>query len=117
MLRGVARVAVPRLPGTRSYYVVGAGEEGIWGATMARVFWTVWALIFPAAIFTWKIPHMAWTPNNQWIFGTTDKWYTDGTEMEGDEATANLRIQRERIMPIMDAYQAKIEGGGAAESH
>ena len=37
------------------------------------------------------------------------------TEMKGEEATANLRLQRERIMPIMDAYLEKIEKAAAAQ--
>lgn len=95
---------------TRSYFSPGAGETGIWAETLKRTlsafYWLGW---FWMPLFLYKVVYRRNCPDKQWVCQSTDKWYSDGTEMKGDEATANLRLQRERIMPIMDAYLEKIE--------
>ena len=94
----------------RSYFSAGAGEVGITGATMARFYKGLFFFCFCGCpLFMYKVAIKPWTPDQQFVYMTTDKWYSDGTELKGEEATANLRLQRERIMPIMDAYLEKIE--------
>ena len=100
--------------GARTYFMPGAGEVGITGATQKKILQTLMFLggvVCP--IFIYKVAMKPWTPDKQFICMSTDKWYSDGTEMKGEEATANLRLQRERIMPIMDAYLEKIEKSAA----
>ena len=98
----------------RSYFMPGAMEVGITGVTMKKILMTLFVLCyFFIPVFIYKIAMKPWTPDKQFICMSTDKWYSDGTEMKGEEATANLRLQRERIMPIMDAYLEKIEKAAA----
>lgn len=109
--------AASQTSASRSYFYAGGMEVGITGATMKKILQTLMFLTFIVApIFMYKVIHRPWTPDKQFICTSTDKWYSDGTEMKGEEATANLRLQRERIMPIMDAYLEKIEKA-AAPSH
>jgi hypothetical protein len=117
-------VAVPRVT-TRGYFMSGLGDTGIWGASMHKLINTLTFLtLIVGPIFIYRITYRPYNPDKQ--FGPamhTDKWYDDGTVMKGEEATANLRLQRERLMPIMDAYLEKIEaskggnGGGADHGH
>ena len=100
----------------RTYFMPGAMEVGITGATQYKILITLmWLGGFFCPIFIYKFAMKPWTPDKQFICMSTDKWYSDGTEMKGEEATANLRLQRERIMPIMDAYLEKIEKAAAAQ--
>lgn len=95
---------------SRTYFSAGTGEVGIWGNNMGRLIKTLTiAVYFVCPLFMWKMVIRRYNPDKQWISMSTDKWYSDGTVMTGDEATANLRLQRERIMPIMDQYLEKIE--------
>jgi hypothetical protein len=94
----------------RTYFSAGTGEVGIWGRNMGTLISTLSFACFVALpIFMYKVVYRRYNPDKQWIAMSTDKWYSDGTVMKGDEAHANLRIQRERIMPIMDQYLQKIE--------
>ena len=103
---------------TRNYFVAGTGEEGIWGATMSKTFYNLFFIAYvPMPLFLYRVVYRRYCPDQQWVCSPCDKWYSDGTEMDGEEATANLRIQRERIMPIMDSYLEAMElskgvGGG-----
>ena len=44
----------------------------------------------------------------------TELFDSDGTELEGEEAVASMRVYRERIMPFMDDYKDKIEAAGGS---
>ena len=99
---------------TRKYYYSGAGEEGIWAETLRRwVLWMQWMCFLVCPFILYKLIHRRYNPDKQWPAATTDRWYSDGTELKGEEAHANLRLQRERIMPIMDKYMEKIEAATA----
>ena len=100
----------------RGYYNEGYGCEGIWKKTMdiltKRVMFSLpvcWYLIY-------KVVFGRHNPSRQWIWGPrSELMESDGTEMEGEEAVANLRIHRERIMPIMNEYKARMEQAGVSD--
>jgi hypothetical protein len=100
----------------RGYYYHGYGCEGIWYKTMdiltRRIMYSIplaWYLIY-------KVVFGRHNPGRQWIWGPrSELMESDGTEMEGEEAVANLRIHRERIMPIMNEYKARMEQAGVSD--
>eukprot|EP00758_Cryptobia_borreli_P011148 Tbor_TRINITY_DN5630_c4_g2::TRINITY_DN5630_c4_g2_i1::g.8407::m.8407 len=93
----------------RTYFYHNAGEVGIWGSTMYTL------LIYMSTFFSLAVGYTFYklcfshSNYNQFMSATSDLWEDDGTVMEGEEAVANLRIYRERIMPFMDEYAEKIE--------
>jgi hypothetical protein len=102
-----ARLAAP-VAQRRTYFVMGAAEEGAWGTSMRTVTIRVVYLNIFAAFYIYNFCWRRHNPDRQWVYGSTDLWEDDGTVMEGEEAVANLRIQRERIMPMMEEYEQKI---------
>ncbi len=105
-----------RSVGMRTYYNEGYGCEGIWLVTM-KVLIDRMLYFVP---FTWyiiyKVVFGRHYPDRQWVWGPrSDLYESDGTEMEGEEAVANLRIHRERIMPIMNEYKQRMEQAGVTD--
>jgi hypothetical protein len=118
MFRRVATKAPTMMTGTcqaRSYFFVNPGEQGIWGKTMKNMCRNI-AVLF--ALCPFALYKVAFIDRNncprQFITDASDFYESDGTELEGEEAVANLRIYRERIMPFMDDYNDRIEA--ASES-
>jgi hypothetical protein len=95
--------------GARSYFYACPGETGISGATMQSALKLTLVLIVAQAIGIRVFIFNRYTTKNQFVEDSTDLWENDGTEMEGDEAVANLRIQHERIMPFMNDIKDKLE--------
>lgn len=93
----------------RSYFYAGGGETGIWGKTMqATVRNITWATAI-SIVIVFKLVFINYSTHNQFVSESTDLWEDDGTKLEGEEAVANLKIYRERIMPFMDSMQEKID--------
>ena len=65
----------------------------------------IWVTIF----WIYRVVFGRYSNRNQFLDDTTDLWENDGTEMEGDEAVANLRIQHERLSPFLADIQAQID--------
>lgn len=121
MMRRFAAPTTTRIVGkpnaVRNYYIFGYGEHGIWGATMSaicnRLLWFVPVMCYSI----YRVVHSRNSPSRQWIYGPrTDLYFDDGTELEGEEAVANLKIHYERIMPFMNEYKDKIEAAGGSVS-
>ncbi|KPA81111.1 putative mitochondrial hypothetical protein [Leptomonas pyrrhocoris] len=93
----------------RSYFYPCPGETGISGATMQSTLKITLFLIVAQVIFIRLYIFRRLTTMNQFVEDSTDLWENDGTEMEGEEAVANLRIQHERIMPFMNDIKDKLE--------
>lgn len=92
----------------RSYFYAGGGECGIWAATMKAVVKNLtWATAISVVIL-FKLVFVNHSTHNQFVSETSDLWESDGTELEGEEAVANLKIYRDRIMPFVEALDEKI---------
>ncbi|KAG5495181.1 hypothetical protein JKF63_02236 [Porcisia hertigi] len=95
--------------GARTYFYANCGETGISGATMQALLKLTLACV---VVQTFAIRYFVFerlSTKKQFIEDSTDLWESDGTEMEGEEAVANLRIQHERIMPFMNDIKDKLE--------
>eukprot|EP00758_Cryptobia_borreli_P011150 Tbor_TRINITY_DN5630_c4_g2::TRINITY_DN5630_c4_g2_i3::g.8412::m.8412 len=92
----------------RTYFYHNACEVGSCGATFRALNNYTIGAAFVCWSYSYYIISKANT-YNQFVTSSTDLWEDDGTVMEGEEAVANLRIYRERIMPFMDEYAEKIE--------
>ncbi|KAL7695472.1 hypothetical protein N2W54_001388 [Lotmaria passim] len=95
--------------GARTFFYACPGETGISGATMRCALKVTLGLIVAEAIGIRLYIFKRLTTMNQFVEDSTDLWDSDGTEMEGEEAVANLRIQHERIMPFMNDIKDKLE--------
>lgn len=92
----------------RTYFYANVGESGISAATLKACLKITLTLIVCEAFFIkWYVFQHLGT-QKQFVEDSTDLWNDDGTQMEGDEAVANLRIQHERIMPFMDDIKGKL---------
>ncbi|CAJ1035373.1 hypothetical protein NXY56_006248 [Leishmania guyanensis] len=95
--------------GARTYFYANCGETGISGATMQVMLKVTLAC---CVVQVFAIRHFVFNrlgTKKQFIEDSTDLWTNDGTEMEGEEAVANLRIQHERIMPFMNDIKDKLD--------
>ncbi len=74
-------------------------------------------LLLPLSwLFMYKVVFGRHNPDRQWIYGPrSEMMMSDGTQLEGEEAVANLKIHRERIMPIMNEYKARMEAAGVTD--
>ncbi|KAK7201389.1 hypothetical protein NESM_000201400 [Novymonas esmeraldas] len=107
-LRSVASGRVA-LPGARTYFYANCGETGISGSTMQSLLKVTIACTIVQAYAIRHYVFLGMTTKNQYVDDSTDLWEDDGTEMEGEEAVANLRIQHERIMPFMNDIKDKLD--------
>ena len=98
----------------RTYFVPTTGEKGIWGASFAALIRTIGVCTAGGAYVIYKLGMSRHSPNQQWLYVRTDLWEDDGTQLEGDEATANLRIQRSRVLPFLDDGSGE---GGHGHGH
>ncbi|KPI89483.1 hypothetical protein ABL78_1359 [Leptomonas seymouri] len=107
----IQNVAVSRAlrASTRSYFYACPGETGISGSTMQCALKVTLSLIILQIIGIRVFIFKRLSTKNQFVEDATDLWENDGTEMEGEEAVANLRIQHERIMPFMNDIKDKLE--------
>lgn len=96
-------------PGARTYFYANCGETGISGATMQALLKVTLACCVVQMVGIRYFVFLRLTTKNQFVEDSTDLWESDGTEMEGEEAVANLRIQHERIMPFMNDIKDKLE--------
>lgn len=95
--------------GSRSFFYENPGEHGISGATMQAC---LKATLFFTVVQAFAIRHFVFdrmSTKRQFVQDSTDLWEDDGTEMQGEEAVANLRIQHERIMPFMNDIKDKLD--------
>ncbi|KAG5493638.1 hypothetical protein JIQ42_02011 [Leishmania sp. Namibia] len=95
--------------GARTYFYANCGETGISGATMQTLLKVTLAC---CVVQVFAIRHYVFDrlgTKKQFLEDSTDLWENDGTEMEGEEAVANLRIQHERIMPFMNDIKDKLD--------
>ncbi|CBH17208.1 uncharacterized protein TEOVI_000385200 [Trypanosoma equiperdum] len=99
--------------GARTYFYPNPGETGISGATMKTLLKITCSVILVQALAIRYFVFERYGTKNQYVQDCTDLWDDDGTVMEGEEAVANLRIQRERIMPFMNDIKEKLEAAGA----
>ena len=98
----------------RTYFYAGAGEVGIWGKSQATMCRNVAILAATVPLVLYKLVFVDRCPGErQFVADASELFDSDGTEMEGEEAVANLRIYRERIMPFMDDYSEKIEAASS----
>ncbi|ORC91547.1 uncharacterized protein TM35_000051430 [Trypanosoma theileri] len=104
--------ARPMLRGARSYFYPCPGETGISGETMKTLLKLTVTAITIESIGMWYIMFTRYSTRFQYVEDSTDLWEDDGTVMEGEEAVANLRLQRERIMPFMNDIKEKLEAAG-----
>jgi hypothetical protein len=112
----LSTASAPRFVNARTYYNSGYGQEGIWGKTMKILTDRIMFSVPIAWYFIYKVCFGRHNTSRQWIWGPrTEMMESDGTELEGEEAVANLRIHRERIMPIMNEYKARMEEAGVAD--
>jgi hypothetical protein len=99
---------------TRTYFYAGAGEVGIWGKTLLNMCRNIAILAFVAPFVLYKVAFVDRANiGRQFVADASDLYESDGTEMEGEEAVANLRIYRERIMPFMEEFEGKIEAASS----
>ncbi|CAG9580794.1 conserved hypothetical protein [Leishmania major strain Friedlin] len=95
--------------GARTYFYANCGETGISGATMQVLIKLTLACCVVQICAIRYFVFQRLTTKNQFVEDSTDLWENDGTEMEGEEAVANLRIQHERIMPFMNDIKDKLD--------
>jgi len=78
----------------------------------------MWILL-PVGLFTiyWLMFRRFSTTSQFGHQNYCDLWEDDGTQMEGEEAVAHLRIQRERVMPFMEEINQKLEAAGVSSGH
>ena len=98
----------------RTFFYDGAGEAGIVKATMKQCIRLTQIAIWVTLFWVYKVVFGKYSNRNQFLDDTTDLWESDGTEMEGEEAVANLRIQYERLTPFMADIKAQLEAKGIA---
>ena len=116
--RAVVKVPTAAASGQlRSYFFVNPGEVGIWGQTMRSLCRNIAVMfaLMPFALYKFVFVDRNNCPR-QFINTSSDFDESDGTELEGEEAVANLRIYRERIMPFMDDYTERIEAASGNSS-
>ena len=99
---------------TRPFFYEGAGEVGIMGNTCRFICKATMALCVFSSYMIYKIVIVRFGVDKQLVADSTDLWYDDGTVMEGEEATANLQIAVDRVMPFMDEYKDKIAAAASA---
>jgi len=97
----------------RGFFYAGAGEVGIYGSSLRTYCLIITGSMVFQAAYGYYMMFGPWYSNRQYAPFSTDLQTSDGTEMEGEEAVANLKLQYERIMPFMEEMKAKVE---AAES-
>ncbi|RNE97406.1 uncharacterized protein Tco025E_09467 [Trypanosoma conorhini] len=102
----------PRVLGARTYFYPSPGEVGISGETMKALLKGTLFLIALEALAIRLFVFNRYSTKHQYVEDSTDLWEDDGTVMEGEEAVANLRIQRERIMPFMNDIKEKLDAAG-----
>ena len=93
----------------RTYFHEQGGESGISGSTAKQIVKNTAFLFVFGATFIWRVILTRYDTTNMFLGDTTDLFEDDGTVMEGEEAVANLRIQRERIMPFMEDIKNKLD--------
>ncbi|EAN90267.1 hypothetical protein C3747_1g1849c [Trypanosoma cruzi] len=102
----------PRAMGARTYFYASPGESGISAETMKGLLKATLCFIMLEAFVINRAVFQGLSTKNQYVEDFTDLWEDDGTVMEGEEAVANLRIQRERIMPFMNDIKEKLDAAG-----
>ncbi|ESL06701.1 hypothetical protein TRSC58_05622 [Trypanosoma rangeli SC58] len=102
----------PRVMGARTYFYPSPGEVGISGETMKALLKTSLCVVALEVLMIRLVVFNHCSTKYQFVEDCTDLWEDDGTVMEGEEAVANLRIQRERIMPFMNDIKEKLEAAG-----
>ncbi|KAG5469491.1 hypothetical protein LSCM1_02713 [Leishmania martiniquensis] len=95
--------------GARTYFYANCGETGISGATMQVILKVTLACCVVQAFAIRYYVFDRLGTKKQFLEDSTDLWENDGTEMEGEEAVANLRIQHERIMPFMNDIKDRLD--------
>ncbi|KAG8339252.1 hypothetical protein ERJ75_000330800 [Trypanosoma vivax] len=108
----VVAASRPLQTGTRSYFFPNPGETGISGSTMKALLKLTALIIVVQSFAINRVIFGRYSTRDQFVEDCTDLWEDDGTVMEGEEAVANLRIQRERIMPFMNDIKEKLEAAG-----
>jgi hypothetical protein len=107
MFRRFASSAVATT-GRRGYYAKGPMEEGISGTSMHRVLYAAYLAVPFCTLVVYKLVWHRNSPIQQWPYPHGDLYNDDGTEMQGEEALAMKRIQRERMMPFMDDIERQL---------
>ncbi|KAH9593162.1 hypothetical protein LSM04_006112 [Trypanosoma melophagium] len=102
----------PAAMGARSYFYPSPGETGISGETMKTLLKLTSTIVVIQACSIYYNVFTRYSTKFQFVEDSTDLWEDDGTVMEGEEAVANLRLQRERIMPFMNDIKEKLEAAG-----
>lgn len=92
----------------RTYFYANVGESGISASTMKACLKITLTFIVLESVFIKYYVFDHYGTKRQFVEDSTDLWNDDGTQMEGEEAVANLRIQHERIMPFMDEIKGKL---------
>ena len=100
---------------SRGYFYHNPGDTGIWAATWERTFLILKAFIFfGAPLAGYHVLGGRWGGGMQFAPFASDLYLSDGTELEGEEAVADIKIKRDRIMPFMDDIRKKVE---ASKNH
>ncbi|KEG06852.1 hypothetical protein DQ04_11931030 [Trypanosoma grayi] len=106
----------PGAAAARTYFYPSPGETGIGGETMKALLKVTLAIMVLEAFAINRFVFERYSTKSQYVEDCCDLWEDDGTVMEGEEAVANLRIQRERIMPFMNDIKEKLEAAGVDAS-
>ncbi|EPY34593.1 hypothetical protein STCU_01508 [Strigomonas culicis] len=85
----------------RSYFYANPGETGISAATLKLCFFITVAFMFVEVVGMRIYVFNQLSTKRQFVEDSTDLWEDDGTQMSKEDADAQLRIQRERIMPFL----------------
>jgi hypothetical protein len=93
----------------RSFYYDGAGESGIIKVSLVHSVYLIRCTCVLTVYWIYKFVFGRYSNRNVFIDDSTDLWEDDGTKMEGPEAVANLRIQKERLQPFLDDIQAQLD--------
>ena len=101
----LARVAAPH----RGYFYAHPGESGIWGKTLKAYYDNLGKSIVVGVAFGIYVLWGPYSGDRQFAPYASDLYLDDGTELEGEEATANARIEYERIMPLMNELKQKFD--------
>ena len=107
MLRRVQSAIAPRTTQRRSYFYSNVGESGIWGQTWKMYYRNLNICIVLGVTFGIYVLKGPYAGDKQFAPFASDLFLSDGTELEGDEAAANARIELARMQPFMDELRMK----------
>ncbi|CAD2215631.1 hypothetical protein AGDE_01346 [Angomonas deanei] len=99
-LTSVASRGLTPATARRSFFYANPGEVGISASTMVAILGaTLTFIVFEVIGLRLTVDN--YSTKRQYVEDSTDLYNSDGTEMEGEEAFANLQIQKDRIMPFL----------------